>query len=78
MKKLQKIMKRKRNSSKVSITKNILTWKKIDGIVKSFEILIFEKFDCFVKKHLGNDSFLPNFFFFLRLNLSMVGLFIDF
>ena len=71
-------MKRKRNSSKVSIMKNMITGKKIDRIDKSFEVMLLRSLTDLEKSIREFIRSSRNFFFFLRQNLSVVGLSIGF
>ena len=71
-------MKRKRNSSKVSIMKNMITGKKIDRIDKSFEVMLLRSFTDLEKIIREMIRSCRKNFFFLRQNLSVVGLSIGF
>ena len=71
-------MKRKINSSKVSIIKNNLIGKKIDRIEKSFEIMISRSLTDLERKTRETISSCRIFFLLLRSKLSVVGFFVDF
>ena len=71
-------MKRKRNSSKVSIIKNMLIWKEIDRNEKSFEVMVLRNLTDLERSFEKYFRPAELLFTFFRLSLSVVGLFIDF
>ena len=78
MKKLQKIIRARINVSKMSDIKIIQGLKKFERIEKRFERLSWKVLTVRERSMWKNDSFCRTIFYFLRLNSSVVGLFIGF